>query len=112
MSILLGSAVALLTGLSMVGDAVDAWDKVGWKTPAGHTTDMNELRAEFVAAQQAEKSETEQFRNEWRCSEWAQDLEDLYREQAEGDDSQQMRDKISSLREKMDEAGCDEYEDY
>ena len=104
--------IAGLTVMGYASSAVDAWPKVGWTTPNAHMADLEALRAEFITAAAAADQETKEFRTEWRCSEWAEDLEDAYQQQQAGDTSQRLRDKIEGLRERMDDAGCDKYEDY
>jgi len=91
---------------------VNPWSTLGWYSPNRHAADIVVLRAEFVTATEKSKKETEEFRVEWRCSEWAEDLLELYEQRAAGDDSESLRDKIEDLRDKMNEAGCDKYEDY
>lgn len=107
------AGISTLAAIVTLGVAVPQfWSTIGWTTPSWHERDINELRQEFVTASEEADEETREFRKEWRCSEWAEDLEDLYADQRAGDDSQRMRDRIEGLRERMDEAGCDRYEDY
>jgi hypothetical protein len=104
-----GAIILVATTLKSLGLG---WADVGWKTPEQHAADIDALRQEFVLESSGAQAETDAFRTEWRCSEWAEDLTDLYEKQQAGDTSQRLKDRIEDLRDRMDQAGCDKYEDY
>lgn len=106
----LGTVAAVVAIFTSLG--VNPWHTVGWYSPSRHAADIAAVRAEFIEASTSSEQETAEFRTEWRCSEWAEDLDDLYEQQESGDDSDRLQDRIDALRERMDDAGCQKYEDY
>ncbi len=105
----IGAAVIVaVTMLGYASDAVDAWPKVGWKTPTGHAKDIAELRAESVGA-------VTEFRDEWKCDEYDEELRDLLREQQNRRDvglseNTDLNEDIRRLREKIDKLNCARFE--
>lgn len=88
------SLIAVSVGL---WNAFEPWPAIGWTTPNQHNKDF---------------AEVEDFRTEWRCSEWAEELANYYQQVETGNDSQQLQDRIEKLRNRMDENACDRWEDY
>ncbi len=109
MGSLIATAGLVVTFIANFGSP---WDAIGWVTPNSHASDLELIRAEFVTTIESEKTATEEFRTEWRCSRWADDLDELYEELRQYPDSRQIRDRIDSLRERMDENDCDRWEEY
>ena len=101
---------AVIAGIAMMGyasDALDAWPKVGWTTPAAHQRDLEELRAEAVG-------EVKAFRDEWKCDEYDEEIREKLREQArlaeQGESDPDLDEDIRRLREKMRKLDCGRFE--
>lgn len=97
---------AFLT-MGYASQALDAWPKVGWKTPSGHERDLTELRNETVG-------EIKDFRDEWKCDEYDEELREKLREQDRledlGEDDPDLDEDIRRLRDKMKKLDCNRFD--
>ena len=105
----IGAAVIAIVGLmGYASSAVDAWPKVGWTTPNSHQADIEALREEAVG-------EIKQFRDEWKCDEWDEELREKLREQDrladQGENDPDLDEDIRRLREKMEKLDCGRFDD-
>ena len=87
------SAIATVVGLWFM---LDPWPKFGWITPNQHNEDMSVIT---------------DFRDEWKCDEWDEELRDLLKQQAAGDTSTDTAEDIRRLREKMNKLNCGRFDD-
>jgi len=76
------------------------WGNIGWTTPNRHDADF------LVAIDQVKE-----FRDEWKCDEYDEELLDLLREQVEND-SVELRRQIEKIKEKMARLDCSRFEDF
>lgn len=97
------SAVVVLLG-AIIG-IVTQWSAVGWTTPNQHAAD-------FVVAENVMK----EFRDEWKCDEYDEELLDLKekRERLIHDDqpTTEIDHQIEKIREKMRKIDCSRFEDF
>lgn len=91
------TAVGVLAG-SVTG-VYAAWPIVGWTTPNQHQSDMDEATGGI-----------KEFRDEWKCDEYDEELRDKLKQQAAGDDSTDLEEDIRRLREKMQKLECSRFE--
>jgi hypothetical protein len=96
--VIVGSATAVLTLVVLL---MQVWPSIGWTTPNQHAND-------FVVAVE----ELKKFRDEWKCDEYDEELEDALDAQNEGDSSTKLRRHIEKLRKKMDDLNCSRFEDF
>ena len=105
---LAGILVVAFSGLGYLVTAVDAWPKVGWTTPNTHIADIEALRAETVG-------EVKNFRDEWKCDEWDEELREALREQDRladnGVNDPDLDEDIRRLRAKMEKLDCARFDD-
>lgn len=80
-----------------------AWPIVGWTTPNQHLADIEEAAGGI-----------KEFRDEWKCDEYDEELRDKLREQARlserGLTDPDLDEDIRRLREKMSKLNCDRFE--
>lgn len=86
-----GAVVAAGTSLA------NWWPKVGWETPEQHKADMQLLR---------------EFRDEWKCDEYDEELLELLEDVQAGDDSAETQHRIDRIRKKMEKIDCQRFEDF
>ncbi len=88
-------------GTAMTAGA-DLWHRIGWQTPQSHDADVTAIRDMLKA-----------FRDEWKCSELASELDELLRQQDGGDSSAVTGQRVRELREQMGPNGlnCQRFED-
>lgn len=99
---LVGGILAALGGTTAAGVTVyDRWDEFGWTTPSQHDQDMLEA-----------VGEVKDFRDEWKCDEYDEELLELKRDQAAGDDSVDTQHTIEQIKEKMRELECSRFDDF
>ena len=92
------SAVAVVVSLTV--GATTLWPQVGWETPNQHAADY----AGIV-------SDISNFRDEWKCDEYEEELLELLKRQATGDTSIETARKVERLKNKIDELNCQRFED-
>lgn len=105
-----------MTGVGALGAIVGllaAWQTVDWSnikpmTHAAHVADVDSKLAKFVAAQDTAAKAVEDFRMEWKCDEWREELDELLGVESP---SPRQSQRIIDLRERIDENDCHEYED-
>ena len=99
----IGVIVGSVTGfLTMIVLIMQVWPAIGWTTPNQHAND-------FVVAVE----ELKNFRDEWKCDEYDEELDEALEEQEAGDNSIKLRRMIEKLREKMAKLECTErFEDF
>ena len=93
--------------ISLVGVLISAgvgasqlWPVVGWTTPNQHDADFKEAVGAVI-----------DFRDEWKCDEYEEELIDLLKLQATGADSIEVGRKIEKLKEKIVKLDCQRFED-
>lgn len=94
----LASKVSIGTVSAIVGlwFMLDPWPVIGWVTPNQYNEDMSVVT---------------DFRDEWKCDEWDEELRDLLKEQAAGNTSTDLAEDIRRLRQKMDKLNCGRFDD-
>lgn len=84
---------------------VQPWPMLGWVTPNQHDAD-------FVAAVE----ELKEFRDEWKCDEYEEELEELHRELADGTQSLERRleieREIEKIKDAMERRDCARFDDF
>ena len=97
--------IALLGSvLGVLATAFVLWPAIGWTTPNQHGND-------FVVA----VNEMREFRDEWKCDEYDEELLDLEHElvDAETDEERtEIQHDIDKLKEKMAKIDCSRFEDF
>ena len=122
-AILAGTGAMLKNGESIAG----VWPHVAWKSKAGHTVDIETIEAGYRAEIErleglindgimATGESVDNFRNEWKCDEWREELDALLEKVEAGSATAQDRDRIRVLQEKMGPVAggglnCAQYED-
>ena len=100
--------VASIAVMGYASEALDAWPKVGWVTPNTHEADIAELRAQTVG-------EVKDFRDEWKCDEWDEELREKLREQDrladQGTNDPDLDEDIRRLRERMRKLECSRFDE-
>ena len=86
--------------VSLVLGATQLWPSVGWETPNQHDDDYSEI-----------VSDIKDFRDEWKCDEYEEELLQLLKRQATGDTSIETARKVERLKNKIDELNCQRFED-
>ena len=86
--------------LAVIVGANQAWPLVGWTTPNIHNADI-----------QRATGDVKEFRDEWKCDEWDEELLELLKSQATGDTSVETQLKVERLRAKIDKLNCSRFED-
>ena len=92
------SAVGGLLAIGVYGKQL--WPVAGWMTPDSHNADILETIGEV-----------KEFRDEWKCDEYEEELVELMKQQAAGDSSIETKRKVERLREKIDKLNCERFED-
>ena len=77
------------------------WHDFGWVTPSQHDKDFAETVGEM-----------RDFRDEWKCDEYSEELLELMQRQAEGFDSPEVQHKIERIKKKMDDMECSKFDDF
>lgn len=83
---------------------VQPWPMLGWVTPNQHDAD-------FAAAVE----ELKEFRDEWKCDEYDEELDELMRElQDETDpfERQKIEREIEKIKEAMERRDCARFDDF
>lgn len=106
-----------LTGvLSIVGTlvaiwATGIWDHVGWTTPAAHAADIQTVKDERLLV----RGEMKEFRDEWKCDEYDEELLDLRKQLAvvtTDAERVNIEHEIEKLKQKMEKLDCSRFEDF
>jgi hypothetical protein len=96
--------IAIITIIGTLAGSVTAvyaaWPIIGWTTPSQHQSDIDEAVGGI-----------QEFRDEWKCDEYSEELLDLLKQQRAGDDSVETEERIKRLRDKMKKLDCDRFED-
>lgn len=87
--------------LTVAATSITLWPVIGWETPNQHEADV----LEFVG-------EVREFRDEWKCDEYEEELLILLHAQADGDATEETKREIEKLREKIKRLDCQRFEDY
>lgn len=99
-NILAKASIPTVAAVIGIWYTLDPWPKVGWITP-------NQHQAAYEVTQEAVKD----FRDEWRCDEYEEELLDLRLAQAAGDTSEETKRKIEILLAKIDKLNCHRFDD-
>lgn len=94
------AAVSTLAAVVALWVTLDPWPSIGWTTP-------NQHNADFAMTSEGVKD----FRDEWKCDEWEEELLELLQKQADGDHSVQTERDIEKLRIKITKLKCERFED-
>ena len=94
----LGVAATLLTVISLL---IVLWPHIGWTTPNQHQSD-------FLASSEIIK----EFRDEWKCDEYEEELTAALERQEKGDNSIDTKRLIEKIRKKMEELKCSRFDDF
>lgn len=86
---------------AVVVGANQLWPQVGWTTPNQHDAD-------FVLSSEVVK----EFRDEWKCDEYDEELIEYLKLQATGDVSIETRRKVEKLRELIAKLKCERFDDF
>jgi len=100
--------ISTLAGVVTLWATLDPWPKVGWVTP-------NQVAATIApldAVHDEISGEMKEFRDEWKCDEYHEELIMLLRAQKQGDTSVETQDQIDRIREKMRKLDCSRFEDF
>lgn len=95
---IVGAALGMLISIFAL------WPKIGWTTPNQHEND-------FVVA----VNEMREFRDEWKCDEYDEELLDLRQElavAASEEEKVRLAHMIAKLVEKMVKIDCSRFEDF
>lgn len=105
--------LTLLAGTITKGDTViGAMPRVLWKTQLGHTTEL-EAQNVYMAGEITRLESmindgigttgeaVDNFRNEWKCDEYREELDELLEKVDDGTATARDRDRITVLRQKM-----------
>ncbi len=95
-----GTLVPICAALVAMWVNLDPWPAVGWETPNQHDADYAETIGEM-----------KDFRDEWKCDEYDEELLDLLKAQRSGDDSVETEREIEKLRERMAKLECERFDD-
>lgn len=87
------------------------WADVGWLPPASHAEDIAALEQRIAELETDTVTGVKEFRDEWKCDEYAEELIDLLRRQRAGDNSVETEERINQLREKMQDTDCNRFDD-
>lgn len=94
----------LAIGVTIISGTIALWPVIGWTTPNQHEND-------FVVA----INEIREFRDEWKCDEYDEELLDL-KEKLDIEKSSAMRvalrHEIKKIEIKMDKIDCSRFEDF
>ena len=93
--------VGVIASVVVIWTTLNPWPAVGWTTPNQHNADMIEA-----------VSEIKDFRDEWKCDEYDEEIRDMLRRQAAGDDNSDLTEDIKRLRAKMVKLDCGRFEDF
>ena len=88
------------------------WNTIGWETPSQHNASIKLLVAEY----QLTAGAIEEFRDEWKCDEYYEELLDLKRElrraEVDDDDTVELEHHIELLQDKIKSLECTRFEDF
>lgn len=99
--VIVGSATGVSAIIALATAAPVFWNDYGWITPAQHEQDLT-----------AAGDDIREFRDEWKCDEYEEELVELLKRQQAGDDSVELKRLIERIREKMDDIDCSRFEDF
>lgn len=108
----LGGAVlavlaALVTVISQGETLARTWPKVAWTSQHGHEADIARLEDQIEQALMATAGEVGDFRDEWKCDEYEEELAVLLDKLDDGSATAQDRERIRRIREIIGEDGLD-----
>lgn len=95
------TALAAVIG---IGSQLGGWHNLGWITPKQHDADF-----------QVAINELKEFRDEWKCDEYDEELLALRERLAEArteTERIELEHQIEKLRNKMDKLDCSRFEDF
>ena len=99
-----GMLTLIASGLAIAATWGGAWDDFGWITPAKYQADYAETMGEI-----------REFRDEWKCDEWDEELLELKRALADPalSDAErvEIEHEVEKLKEKMAKIDCSRFED-
>lgn len=75
----IGGGVPLVVAFITIWNWVDPWPNYGWETPNAHASDISVMKDEHSENKDGWKN----FRDEWKCDEYDEELRELLREQSE-----------------------------
>jgi len=90
--------------VALIASSIALWPVIGWTTPNRHNND-------FVVA----INELKEFRDEWKCDEYDEELLDLEHDKALArTDAEriEIQHKIDKLKAKMSKLECSRFEDF
>lgn len=98
----IGSGAAVLAAAGgALATADDYWPRIGWTTPSQHDADF------AVTGEQLKD-----FRDEWKCDEYEEELIALLERQDAGDSAAETQHRIDRIRNKMEKIKCERFEDF
>lgn len=107
----ISAVVTTIAAIVGVWVTIDPWPAIGWVTPSQHDSDIATVNAQYEQA----VGDVREFRDEWKCDEYDEELLDLRKdlEQARTDDERaEIEHEIEKLRRKMEELKCSRFEDF
>ncbi len=102
--LLIGGSVIVGALGTIVLQGPEIWHKVGWKTPAAHAAEIERVEVAFTDVLQ-------EFRDEWRCDEYDEEVKELLNAQRAGDDSVETAERLRKLRELQDRRKCSNFDE-
>jgi hypothetical protein len=106
------AALGTIATLIAIGTSLGGWQHLGWVTPVNAKAAHETIEQGHAASDQA----IHDFREEWKCDEYDEELEKLRRRlnraEAGSDNYVEMEHKIKKIEKKMDKINCSRFEDF
>jgi len=110
--ITLGAVMTTAATLLGMWVMLDPWASIGWETPNQHKVSIDKLVAEYKLT----SGEIKNFRDEWKCDEYYEELLDLKRElraaESNDRDTVEIEHEIELLQDKIQSLKCTRFEDF
>jgi hypothetical protein len=98
-------AVGIIGGLVTIAVA---WGQLGWMTPEAHEDDLHQHQSATLSAIQAISLKIDVNRDEWRCDELSESLEEILSDDHRTPLDEEM---VRRLRSAYDKNDCQRFED-
>jgi hypothetical protein len=96
-----GAVLTTVATLVALWATLNPWPYIGWTTPNQHDADYLEIAEDI-----------KDFRDEWKCDEYEEELIELLEDVKAGDDSVETKREIERIREKIEKIKCDRFDDF
>lgn len=110
-------ALSIVGGLLALGTTGKTfWNDWGWITPATAQQAHEEIERGHVASEEGLKQGLQDFRDEWKCDEYDEELRSLKRQLARTepgtDEYADLEYDIARIENKMSKINCSRFEDF